>query len=191
MMSQAHLQVRFVGLDAGRETIEASVRPSGEIWTANSGEDGITEMVDTVFDIHPRLVVLQANGNFELPLAGILMTRELPVALVQPLKVREFARAIGRLSRVEQRPAALLAQFGEFVQPEAIPPSGELVEELKQLRARRHEILQMIALERSRSGSKDPILEKELQAHIQFLEKSLAFVDAQFSRKVRVSRVWH
>src|SRR5688572_19743854 len=108
MMSQAHLQVRFVGLDAGRETIEASVRPSGEIWTANSGEDGITEMVDTVFDIHPRLVVLQANGNFELPLAGILMTRALPVALVQPLKVREFARAIGRLSRVEQRPAALL-----------------------------------------------------------------------------------
>jgi hypothetical protein len=65
------------------------------------------------------------------------------------------------------------------------------VEELKQLRARRQELLQMIALERSRSGSKDPILEKELQAHIQFLEKSLAFVDAQFSRKVRVSRVWH
>jgi transposase len=182
---------RFVGLDAGRESIEASVRPSGEMWTANGGEDGMAEIVDTVFDIHPRLVVMQANGNFELPLAGMLMTRELPIALVQPQKVREFARAIGRLSRVEQRPAALLAQFAEFVRPETATPSGELVDELKHLRARRQEILQMIALERSRSPSKDHFLEKELQAHLQFLDKSLAFVDAQFSRKVRVSPVWH
>jgi hypothetical protein len=94
-------------------------------------------------------------------------------------------------SFVEQRPAGLLARFAEFVQPEAVPPTKELVHELNQLRARRREILQMIELERSRSDCPDVVLEKELQAHIQFLEKSLVFLDTQFSRKVRVSRVWH
>jgi transposase len=193
MVSEASAapQAKFVGLDAGRELIEASVRPTGELWTRNAGDQGMNEIAETVSDIHPRLVVMQANGNFELPLAGILMTLGQPIALVQPRNVREFARAIGRLSKVEQRPAGLLAQFAEFVQPEAPAPSSTLIDELKALRSRREEILQMIALERSRSGSADAILEKELQAHIQFLEKSLAFVDMQFSRKVRVSPVWH
>jgi transposase len=184
-------EARFVGLDAGRDLIEASVRPSGELWTANTGDEGMNEIAETVSDIHPRLVVMQANGNFELPLAGILMTLGQPIALVQPRNVREFARAIGRLSKTEVRPAGLLAQFAEIVRPDAPLPSGELVSELKHLRARRQEILQMIALERSRLGSSEPILEKELQNHIQFLEKSLAFVDMQFSRKVRVSPAWH
>jgi transposase len=181
----------IVGMDASKEQIEASVRPSGELWTANGGDEGMTQIVETVSDIHPRLVVLPANGTFELPLAGMLLTRGLPVALVQPRNLRDFGRAIGRLRGVEQRAADLLARFGELVQPEAILPSGELVKELKQLRARRQEIVQMIELERGRSDCPDVVLEKELQAHIQYLEKSLAFVDAQFSRRVRVSPVWH
>src|SRR5262245_49964990 len=116
-------EARFVGLDAGRDLIEASVRPSGESWTANTGDDGMNEIAETVSDIHPRLVVMQANGNFELPLAGILLTLGQPIALVQPRNVREFARAIGRLSKAEVRPAGLLAQFAEFVQPETAPAS--------------------------------------------------------------------
>jgi len=161
------------------------------MWKADAGEEGMTEIAATVSDIHPRLVVMQANGNLELPMAGILLTLGTPVAMVQPRNVRDFARAIGRISRTEQNQAVLLARFGELVQPETSPPPGELVDDLKQLMARRQEILQMIALERRRAGSIVPVLEKDLQAHIQFLERSLGVVDAQFSRKVRESRVWH
>ncbi len=184
-------EARFVGLDPQREVIEASVRPTGEIWTADAGDSGMTEIAATVSDIHPRVIVMQANGNFELPLAGILLTLGLPVAMVQPRSVREFARAISRISRAEQNQAALLARFGELVQPAISPLPGELVDDLKELRARRREILQMIALERARAGSMGPALEKDLQAHIQFLERSLGALDGLFSRKVRESPVWH
>jgi transposase len=184
-------EARFVGLDAGREVIEASVRPTGEIWTANAGDDGMSEIATAVSDIRPRLVVMQANGNLELPMAGILITLGLPVAMVPPRNVRDFARALGRLSRSEAHQSVLLARFGELVQPETSPLPSELVDDLKHLRARRHEIQQMIALERSRSGQLAPALERDLQAHIQFLEKSVSVVDALFSRKVRESRVWH
>jgi transposase len=184
-------EARFVGLDPGRQVIEASVRPTGELWTATAGDKGMTEIAATVSDIHPRLIVMQASGNLELPMAGILITLGLPVALVQPHNVRDFARALGRLSRIEPHPSVLLARFGELVQPEASPLPGELVDDLKHLRARRKEIQQMIALERGRAGVMAPALEKDLQAHIQFLERSLDVVDALFSRKVRESRVWH
>jgi transposase len=184
-------EAKFVGLDAGRQIIEASVRPTGEMWTANAGDAGMSEMAATVSDIRPRLIVMQADGTFELPMAGILITLGLPVAMVQPRNVRDFARALGRLSRLEPHQSVLLARFGELVQPETDPLPNDLVEDLKHLRARRQEIQQMIALERGRAGHLAPALEKDLQAHIQFLERSIGVVDSVFSRKVRESRVWH
>jgi transposase len=147
-------------------------------------------MAQNISRLQPQLVVMQANGNFELPLAGILVTFGLPVALVQPRNVRDFARAIGK-SSLEQRPqSGLLAQFAELVQPESTPMPDEQVEELKQLRERRREIRQMMAEERGRISLAVPTVEKDIQSHIQFLERSLALIDAQFSRKVRVSRIW-
>lgn len=182
--------VRFVGLDAGRETIEASVRPTGEVWRLDTCEDSMTQMAENLARIQPQLVVMQANGNFELPLAGILVTFGLPVALVQPRNVRDFARAIGKSSLEHKQQAGILAQFAELVRPETTPMPDEQIEELKQLRERRREIRLMIAEERSRLGIALPTVEKDIQAHIQFMERNLALLDAQFSRKVRVSRIW-
>ena len=151
----------------------------------------MSEIAATVSDIRPRLVIMQANGNFELPMAGILITLGLPVAMIQPRNVRDFARALGRLSRSEPHQSILLARFGELVQPETSPLPNELVDDLKRLRERRLEIQLMIALERGRTGLMAPALEKDLQAHIQFLEKSITVVDSLFARKVRESSVWH
>jgi len=184
-------EARFVGLDAGRDGIEAWIRPTGEVWKMHAGDDGMTQVAETLARLHPQLVVMQANGNFELPMAGILVTFGLPVALVQPRNVRDFARAIGRPSRTEQCPAGILAQFAELVQPDASPMPQDQVEELRQLRGRRLEILQMIAAERNRAGNVLPALEKDIQAHVQFLERNLVSIDAQFSRRVRASRIWH
>ena len=87
-------EARFVGLDAGRDGIEAWIRPTGEVWKMDAGDDGMTQVAETLARLHPQLVVMQANGNFELPMAGILVTFGLPVALVQPRNVRDFARAM-------------------------------------------------------------------------------------------------
>src|SRR5262245_11908071 len=184
------LDARFVGVDADRDTIEASIRPSGELWTVESGETGMSEITTRLSSIRTDLVVMQANGSYELPLAGILATAGLPFALVLPRNVRDFARAIGRLTRTGQRQADLLAHFAELVRPEAWPLSDELVQQLKDLRSRRHEILQMIALERGRVDSAPAVVQKDVQHHVHFLERSLAGIDEQFSRTIRLSRIW-
>src|SRR5688500_8425646 len=132
-------ETRFLGLHAGRDGIEAWNRPTGEVWRMDAGDDGMPQVAETLSRLHPQLVVMQANGNFELPMAGILVTFGLPVALVQPRNVRDFARAIGRPSRTEQCHAGILAQFAELVQPDASPMPEDQVEELRQLRGRRLE----------------------------------------------------
>src|SRR4029453_19590383 len=160
-------EARFVGLDAGRDGIEAWIRPTGEVWKMNAGDEGMTQVAETLSRLNPQLVVMQANGNFELPLAGILVTFGLPVALVQPRNVRDFARAIGKSSLTEHRQhAGLLAQFAELVQPETSPMPEEQIEELKQLRERRREIRQMISEERNRGGGAAPTAGKDIQPHI-------------------------
>lgn len=182
------LDAKFVGIDATRRIIEASVRPSGEFWTAEACEKGMTEISEKLSQATPELVVMQANGNLELPLAGILATFGLPFALIQPWNIREFAKAIGRMSRSEQSHAELLAYFAELVRPEAWHLSAELVQQLKDLRMRQHEILHMLALEQRRLDSAPPVVQKDLQRHIQYLQRDLTSIDEQFSRAVRLNR---
>jgi transposase len=181
---------RFVGVDANRDTIEASVRPTGELWKVGGGENGMTEITDRLAGIQPELVVLQANGSFELPLAGILATARLPFAFVQPRLVRDFARAVGRVGRTGHGHAGLLAHFAELVRPEASPLSEDLVQQLRDLRVRRQEILDMMGIERTRAETAPPIIQKDVQNHIHCLERSLAGIDDLFSRTIRYSRIW-
>lgn len=178
--------VRFAGVDARKRVIEASVRPTGELWTVETCEKGMTEITEKLSRVEPELVVMQANGNLELPLAGLLATFGLPFALVQPWNIREFAKAIGR--RPEQRQAELLAYFAELVRPQAWHLSAEVVQRLKDLRIRRHEIQEMLALEHGRLDSAPPVLQKDLQRHIQYLQKDLSSIDEQFSGTVRIRR---
>jgi transposase len=183
------VEARFIGVHATKDVIEISVRPTGELWTAGTGEEGIMAVTEKLSDLRPELVVMQASGSFELPIAGTLATAGLPFALVHPRQIREFAKAIGRMSKEDRRDAGLLAHFAELVRPEAWLMTDELVQQLRELKARRREIMQMLALERERTKGRPPIVQKDLQSHIFFLEKSLNGIDDQFNQTIRLSRI--
>jgi transposase len=185
------VDAKFVGVDTTRDSIEASVRPIGQTWKFESGESGMAELADRLTFMRPELVVLEANGNFELPLAGIFATAGLPFAFVQPRSVRDFARAIGRLSRSGEGYSGLLAHFAELVRPKASPLSDEIVQQLRDLRTRREDVLQMIALERERAQTAPSIVQRDIQQHIQCLNRSITGIDEQFSRLIRMNRIWH
>lgn len=183
------MEARFIGVHATKDMIEVSVRPTGELWTASTGDEGITEVTEKLSGLQPELVVMQANGSFELPLAGTLATAGLPFALVNPRQIRDFARAIGRMTQMDRKDAGLLAHFAELVRPEAWLLTDELVQHLKELKARRREIAQMLTLERGRLKGRPSVVLKDLQSHILFLEKSLSGIDDQFNHTIRSGRV--
>src|SRR5438067_168733 len=107
----------FVGLDINRNGIQAMVRPTGEQWASAIDDSGISETAERLSAVHPEVIVMEAQGGLELPVAGMLATAGLPLALVSPRSVRDFARAIGR-SRSDYDHAELLAHFAELVRPE-------------------------------------------------------------------------
>jgi len=183
------IQGKFVGVDVSGNSIEVAVRPSGELWTAEAGEDGVAQIADRLLFLRPDLVVLEAYGRFELAVAGTLATVGLPFALIPPRNIRDFARAIGRITRGDHHQAGLLAQFAELVHPDPHPLPAEVVQQLHDLRTRRRELTDLLSTERSRLKSASPPVHRDLQNHIQYLERALKLNSENFNRAIRIGKV--
>jgi len=176
----------FVGLDVNRTNIEISVRPTGESWSGAVDDSGISAAAKKLQDLHPDLVVMEAHGGPELPVAGTLASAGLPFAMISPRSIREFSRAIGGI-RQDRNQAGLLAHYAELVRPEVRRVSPELVHHLQSLRSRRLEILSMIELEQDRLSSATNSIHKDIRNHLHFLERSVAMIDDEISRSVRAN----
>jgi transposase len=180
----------FVGLNATSQTIEVAVRPTGEIWRTDFADETINATATKLKHMQPTLVVMEATGTYELPVAGIFATVGLPFAIVNPRSIREFSRAVGRISRLDFTQADMLAYFGELVHPDPKPLPDDLIKKLVGLRTRRDDVQQMLSLERGRLSSVTDVLRKDIQRHIGFLEQSIVTLSQEFSRTVRFSAVW-
>jgi transposase len=179
----------FVGLDVNRNGIQAVVRPSGDQWVTGIDDSGITETAKRLSAVHPSVVVMEALGGLELPVAGTLATIGLPLALVSPRSVRDFARAVGR-NRGGRDHAALLAHFAELVRPETPKVPDSLVEHLRALKNRRENILEMLAQERKRTDTEFVAVHRDVRNHIFFLERSAFSLSEEINRMVKTSSMW-
>jgi transposase len=176
----------FVGLDVSRTTLQISVRPTGESWSSTIDDSGITATAAKLRGIHPDLVVLEAHGGPELPVAGTLASEGLPFALISPRSIRDFAKVIGG-NRQDRNQAGLLAHYAELVRPEVRKVPPELVQQLQALKSRRLDILSMIAMEQRRLDNASGSVQRDIRNHLQFLEKSVSLIDDEISRSVRAS----
>ena len=115
---------RFVGIDVSKAGVDVAVRPTGRRWVMSYDEAGSKELVSQMVDLGPALVLLEATGGLELPLVAALAAAALPVVVVNPRQVRDFARATGTLAKTDALDAAVLAHFADAVRPSVRPPQG-------------------------------------------------------------------
>jgi transposase len=108
----------FVGVDVAKDRLDVAFRPGGEKLIVPNDRRGITRLVRTISRFTPECVVLEASGGYERRLLERLAEEELPVALVNPRNIREFARASGRLAKTDAIDAPVLAHFAEVMKPE-------------------------------------------------------------------------
>jgi transposase len=179
----------FVGLDIDHGTLQAAVRPAGQKWFANTSDSGICEIANVLASVQPEIIVLEAQGGVELPVAGTLATTGLPLAFVSQRNVRDFAKAIGQARR-ERNHAELLAHFAELVQPEVRPIPANVVEQLQALKARQREMMSMLELERGRLNTHVISVQRSVRNHVNFLERALACLAEEINQTVRASSFW-
>ena len=107
----------FVGIDVAKAGMDVAIRPTDDIWAISNDEAGIRQLVSRLKTLEPAIVLMEASGGLELPLVAALAVEALPVVVVNPRQVRDFARGTGNLAKTDTLDAAVLAHFGEAVRP--------------------------------------------------------------------------
>jgi transposase len=179
-----------VGIDVSKHRLDVALRPSGETWAVAHEPDQIASLVRDLGQRHVDLIVLEATGGLEQPLAAALVAAGLPVAIVNPRQVRDFARATGRLAKTDRLDAAVLAHFAEAVRPEPRPLPDAATEALQALVTRRQQLIEMLTAERNRRATTPAPLRDRVEAHIAWLEQDLQATDDEVDHLLRTSPVW-
>ena len=184
----------LVGIDVAKAELVVGTWPAAERWTVANDERGVRTLVERLTRDAPELIVLEATGGYELLAVGALAAAGVPVVVVNPRQVRDFARATGQLAKTDRIDADVLALFAERVRPEVRPLRGEDVQELDALLARRRQLLDMLQAERNRLGQVfgrgHARVRKSLKAHIAYLERELRIADTDLEAMVRQSPAW-
>ena len=180
----------FVGIDVSKEKLDVAVRPSGELMSFSNDEDGISMMADFIERFLPLLIAFEATGGLETAAVGMLTAQGLPVVVIKPRQVRDFAKATGKLAKTDAIDAHVIARFGESVRPEVRPLKDEETQKLSALITRRRQIVEMITAEKNRLSRTTPWTVKDIQKHIAWLEKCLKKADKNLSDLLRKSPVW-
>ena len=191
MAEQSNPHEVFIGIDVSKATLDIYARPGGQRWQVNNAAHGRQEWVAAVQALQPTLIVLEATGGLELPVATELSAAGVAVAIVNPRQVRDFAKALGRLAKTDGIDSEVLALFGDKLRPEARPLKDEQQRALSALLSRRRQLVEMCSAEKNRlSTATDSSVCKDLKVHIRWLEKRLNDVDNDLDRMIRRSPVW-
>jgi len=181
----------FVGIDVAKDRLDVHLRPADEVFALARDSVGLAELVERLVALRPALVVLEATGGFEVTVAGALAAAKLPVVVVNPRQIRDFARATGRLAKTDRLDAAAIARFAEAVRPAPRPLPSAAAQALGELVARRRQLVDMITSEgQRRRQAHDPRLGRRLEAHVTWLQKELAALEGDLDDTVRGSPVW-
>jgi transposase len=181
----------YLGLDVAKATVELASDPAGITGQFATDPAGLAALVQAGQTQPVTLLVLEATGGYEAPVAAALVTAGLPVAVVNPRQVRDFARALGRLAKTDRIDAQVLALFGARVQPIPRPLPDEATQDLEALLPRRRQLLEMLHAERQRRATaRGRVVRRSLDTHIRWLQRQVLDTDATLEAAIQASPVW-
>lgn len=180
----------FVGIDVSKQRLDVGSYPALSSQSWGNDEAGCGAVVTYLETMQPALVVVEATGGMESLLVAELALREMPVAVVNPRQVRDFAKAIGVLAKTDKVDAQVLARFAQAVRPALRPlPNADTVE-LAALLARRRQLVEMLSAEGNRLAGAAPRIATKIRRHIAWLQKQLDETDHDLDQMIRNSPLW-
>jgi transposase len=178
----------YVGIDVSKAHLDVALLPTGESFVVTNDEEGLDELVGRLEDLHPILVVLEASGGFERPVAAALAAAGIAIAVLNPRQARDFARATGKLAKTDRLDAKILARFAEAVRPAPRTLPNAEAREFQAILARRRQLIQMMIAEKNRLGAaSSKAVARRIEAHIRWLEKELSRTDRELDKAIESS----
>ena len=161
----------YVGIDVAKDRVDIAVCPTGQSWSASYEEEEVEILVARLQVLEPAGVILEATGGLELTLVAALAAASLPVAVVNPRQVRDFAKSTGQLAKNDRLDAQVLAHFGAAIQPPMRALRDADTRVFGAMLACRRQVVAMLVAENNRLGRALREVHPRIEAHIAWLEQ--------------------
>lgn len=181
----------FVGIDVAKDRLDVHVRPSDEAFAVARDGEGLAALVERLQGLAPQIAVVEATGGFEVTVAAALAGAAIPLAVVNPRQIRDFARAMGQLAKTDALDARAIARFAEAIKPEPRPVPDDQARELSELVQRRRQVVEMMAMERNRRRQlTQRRLIKGVDRVLAMLQKELSELEEDLDDAIRGTPAW-
>lgn len=180
----------YVGIDVSKAVLDVAVGQSGDFWSVKNKAIGVQTLVERLEALAPALIVLESTGGYELRAASALYMAGLRVAVVNPGRVREFAKSIGQLAKTDKLDARLLACFAARVKPAPSRLPDEKEQHLIGLVRRRRQLVDMRTAETNRLDTTHPSMQSQLRAHLQWLRDEIEALNQEIHDFINQNPLW-
>jgi len=185
------MEQHFVGIDVSKDRLDVHLRPLGTAFAVARDGEGLASLVERLRGLAVELVVVEATGGFEVTVAAAIAGAGLPLAVVNPRQIRDFARAIGRLAKTDALDAEVIARFAEQIRPPVRPVPDAQARALAELVARRRQLIEMIVAETNRRRQlTQSRLVRGIERHLTALQKELTAIERDIDDEIRGSPAW-
>ena len=180
----------FVGIDVSKGRLDICLHTSGELLSVPNDVDGIEELVRKLNSIAPSLVALEATGGYETVFATTAYAAGLPVAVINPRQVRDFAKATGMLAKTDALDAKVIARFAAMVKPDVRARRDEETDALAGMVARRRQLVSMRVQEKNRLAVANPRQKADIKEHVSWLDERIRLLEIDLTAALRESNAW-
>ncbi len=174
----------FVGIDVSKEELDIATNENGKGWMVSNDVAGIATLTTQLQSLQPELIVVESTGGYEAPLVAELYAIGLPIARVNPGRVREFAKSVGQLAKTDQIDARVLVRFAQAVHPAVVQlPSAE-TQALAALVGRRRQLIEMLTAEKNRLGTAPLSVQERIEKHLAWLQSELQALNQEIEDEI-------
>ena len=180
----------YVGIDVSKDRLDIAILGEKQAWQVDNTPNGIASLVQQMAERRPELIVVEATGGYQRSVVDALFQAGLFVAVVNPARVRQFARACGLLAKTDKLDAFVLAEFGRKVQPKRYEGKSEAEKQLSALLVRRKQVEEMLKAEQNRLRTISPSLRGSVERIIAILKEEKKRLDEQIRELMNEHKAW-
>jgi len=176
---------KFIGIDVSKKSLDVAIRPGKKVKQYLNTPEGVKELIQTLKKESSTLIVMEATGSYHLLCLTELVEDQLPVVVLNPRQVRDFAKATGQLAKTDKIDARVLAHFAEAIRPEVRSVFNQESLQLVELLRRRTQVVQMLTSEKNRfQGSHSKKMKEGIEKHIQFLKSEQSDIEMELDKLI-------
>jgi len=180
----------YVGIDVSKDKLDIAVLGESTEKQVDNSREGIEKLVQWMQEIQPELIVVEATGGYQRSVVDALFHAGVCVAMVNPTRVRQFARACGLLAKTDKLDAQVLAVFGQRMQPKRYEGKSEAEKQLSALLVRRKQLEEMLKAEQNRLRTISPSLRSSVERIIAFLKDEKKRLEEQIQELLKEQKAW-